>query len=52
VWQREAEQGLNLTAADLCRDRPELAAELVGERHWGATADERFAQRNARCLSD
>ena len=27
VWQRDAEQGLNVTAADLCRD-PELAQEL------------------------
>jgi WD40 repeat protein/tetratricopeptide (TPR) repeat protein len=34
VWQRETEQGLNLTAEDLCRDRPELARELeqrIGE---------------------
>jgi serine/threonine-protein kinase len=30
VWQREAERGHNLTAPDLCRGRPELAAELEG----------------------
>jgi hypothetical protein len=28
VWQREAQRGRDLTATDLCRDRPELAAEL------------------------
>lgn len=32
-WQREAERGRDLTAAELCSDRPELAAE-ADRRIW------------------